>query len=583
MAKYHVHQILFGTLLCFSVHAQDRYGPVLQLDDEPSTMERIRSVNRSIQAQNDQEGIDSLLQYVTSFAKEHDDRDLLKELHYLTAIQRSFTEQDARKRIRIFRSTLTKEAFKDDALYKGIILQEIGQNQFVLEEYGAAFQNSLKAQQIFRQLGYNKVANIGKYLHDLALDYYFFQNYEEVIKTMRLSTRLPKFNKNLDIQRYNTLRMAYLKLNQSDSALLYLDTAYQKAVQYRDTVWMGLVSGNIGEVYYAAESYQQSVPYFQKNYQLNKGSLAHFEVPLEAYADMAKAYMKTDSLAKARKFILLTEGSFPKKRAFKFGEQQGIETFKRQHYENCYTYYLKISAYQQAIRYRDSLRQVERAIDSKYNTAVIKMAQDQLRIQENRERIALQEQEKIALHFRYSLSVIAISLLAVIGFALYYVAQLKKKKERQVWLSEQRIRELAYENTRQSLKHAQLELQNLIQKTRENQQLIAQLQETKTSVKTSLLASLKEKNILTANDWDNFKKSFTKVYPNFIHSISCTYPFITQAEIRCLCLGKLQLSNNEMALMLGVSTNTILVTQHRIRKKLGLTKRDELRKLIHSI
>ncbi|SFW18946.1 hypothetical protein SAMN02927921_00440 [Sinomicrobium oceani] len=578
-----VYPCIYFLLYSFLLHAQQYSDETARLLEGRSSIERVRVLNRYITANNDREKINTLLQNATSFARKHHDEYLLKELRFLKQRRAALFETDSHKRIDVYRHILRDREFKDHALYKAICLHQIGQNQFVLEKYGQALENSLSAQKIFRKLGYENVPNIGKYLHDLALDYYFFRNYEEVIKVMKTSVELPAFDDNLDIQRYNTLGMAYLKSGVTDSAVTYLRMAYKKAAHYRDTIWMGLVSGNIGEVYYAKQDYQKALPYFLKNYEWNKNTYQHFEIPLEANADLAKTYLKTDSLQRAYQLMVLTESYFPENQVFQFGEQQGVEVAKRQHYENLYLYYLKSSDYKKAILYRDSLAAVEKAVNGKYNTALAKMTQDQLQIQENRDRIARQEKENIAIRFRYSVFIGVASLLAVLGFTLYYIVRLRKRKEKQLWARQQQIEALEHRNTRQALKHARSKLDNLAQKIRENRQVIDQLQETQNTTKDSLLDELKNRSILTPKDWNTFKKSFNEVYPDFITRLTTLYPDLTRAELRCLCLGKLEITNNEMALMSGVSANTILVTQHRIRKKLDLNDRKELHRFVRSL
>ncbi|SDW08207.1 helix-turn-helix transcriptional regulator [Aequorivita viscosa] len=88
---------------------------------------------------------------------------------------------------------------------------------------------------------------------------------------------------------------------------------------------------------------------------------------------------------------------------------------------------------------------------------------------------------------------------------------------------------------------------------------------------------------MTQTDWVEYQNLFEEVYPDFFPSLLASYPDLSQAEIRYLCLEKLQLTNNEMALVLGVSANTVRVTKHRIRKKLNIESQQEMEKLIQSL
>lgn len=54
------------------------------------------------------------------------------------------------------------------------------------------------------------------------------------------------------IQRYNTLAIAYARLKNREAdrqAGANYQKAYQLAVSYQDSVWMGIVWGNLGDSY----------------------------------------------------------------------------------------------------------------------------------------------------------------------------------------------------------------------------------------------------------------------------------------------------------------------------------------------
>lgn len=83
-------------------------------------------------------------------------------------------------------------------------------------------------------------------------------------------------------------------------------------------------------------------------------------------------------------------------------------------------------------------------------------------------------------------------------------------------------------------------------------------------------AALWESIILTEAHWDQFKLLFELVYPNYLLRLRTIYPDLTPAEIRLICLSRLNLSTREMAHRLGVSTYAIFKTRYRIRRKADL-------------
>lgn len=97
------------------------------------------------------------------------------------------------------------------------------------------------------------------------------------------------------------------------------------------------------------------------------------------------------------------------------------------------------------------------------------------------------------------------------------------------------------------------------------------------------LNELRQQAILTEADWDRFRQLFERVYPNYLMRLRATYPTLTPAEIRLVCLSRLNLSTKEMAMMLGVSPDTIVKTRYRIRKKADLPKGTDLKETFSTI
>ena len=61
------------------------------------------------------------------------------------------------------------------------------------------------------------------------------------------------------------------------------------------------------------------------------------------------------------------------------------------------------------------------------------------------------------------------------------------------------------------------------------------------------------------------------------------YPNLRQSDIRIISLMKLNLSNKAMAGMLGVTSDAIRMSKHRIRKKLELPENTELEQFIQNL
>ncbi len=86
------------------------------------------------------------------------------------------------------------------------------------------------------------------------------------------------------------------------------------------------------------------------------------------------------------------------------------------------------------------------------------------------------------------------------------------------------------------------------------------------------IRELQASTILTNEDWDVFKKKFTRVYPLFFTKIKSKGYVLTQSEERLLALEKLKLRTSEVANILGISPKSFLTSRYRLKKKLNIPK-----------
>ena len=97
------------------------------------------------------------------------------------------------------------------------------------------------------------------------------------------------------------------------------------------------------------------------------------------------------------------------------------------------------------------------------------------------------------------------------------------------------------------------------------------------------LDHLNRTTILTDDDWNKFKQLFEQVHKDFLKRLREKLPDLTQAEVRLVCLTKLELGTKQMAGILGVSLDTIRKSRYRLRKKLGLSEEDSIEDIVSSI
>ncbi len=72
-------------------------------------------------------------------------------------------------------------------------------------------------------------------------------------------------------------------------------------------------------------------------------------------------------------------------------------------------------------------------------------------------------------------------------------------------------------------------------------------------------------------DWEDFKLYFEEVHINFFNSLKEKYDDLTPYELKLSALIKLNLSIKEMAVILGISPDSVKKARYRLRKKLGVS------------
>lgn len=82
------------------------------------------------------------------------------------------------------------------------------------------------------------------------------------------------------------------------------------------------------------------------------------------------------------------------------------------------------------------------------------------------------------------------------------------------------------------------------------------------------------------NQWEKFKLHFEKVHPHFFTRLQQTYPMLTSNELKLCAYMKMNLSAKEAMQILNISKKGLETGRYCIKKKLNLTPKDDLPKLI---
>lgn len=89
-----------------------------------------------------------------------------------------------------------------------------------------------------------------------------------------------------------------------------------------------------------------------------------------------------------------------------------------------------------------------------------------------------------------------------------------------------------------------------------------------------------EKNISHDEDWQHFEFHFDQVHGDFISNIKKSYPDLTPQELKLCAYLRMNMSTKEIANLMQISTRGVETGRYRIRKKLNLTRNENLLEFI---
>ncbi|HAK30245.1 MAG TPA: hypothetical protein DCO90_13605 [Sphingobacterium sp.] len=193
-------------------------------------------------------------------------------------------------------------------------------------------------------------------------------------------------------------------------------------------------------------------------------------------------------------------------------------------------------------------------------------------------------------------TIVVLILLIVLSYVLHSRQKIKIKNQ----ISDSRKQEAERELTEIALKNQLLEDKQLKQELslkqkeltshtlnliRNNQFLEELRDELKGMVKDErrdqkrqmqkLVLQINE-NITQGIHWKEFMGTFEKVHHSFFEKLIRRFPDLTAADMRLIALLKINLNNIDIAVLLGISQDSLRVARHRLRKKLRLEQGEDL-------
>ncbi|HTJ50896.1 MAG TPA: tetratricopeptide repeat protein [Cyclobacteriaceae bacterium] len=240
-------------------------------------------------------------------------------------------------------------------------------------------------------------------------------------------------------------------------------------------------------------------------------------------------------------------------------------------YNQVYKSYEKLKDYPKAFEFISLYMSLNDSLKNSEDLSSMEKLKSRYELDKKESEIALLTQRHQVEIFRRNVVVITLIALLTIGFLLYNRYRLITQRKLDLKIQQLTLYTQSLVEKSEALSRVNLELEQFKSNSSNEDVHIAKIDR------------ILQSNILTNEDWDNFKKAFEDIYPAFFSKLRYKYPDITAAELRLSALIKLNLSTKEIASMLGVLPESVKTSRYRLKKKFGLAEDESAEDFIKNL
>lgn len=525
------------------------------------------------------------LEAIKKLAKANDDEQLYMEAlvagHYYTArndLYKSYNEEIEAL------WELLKRAEKKKLRYHVILLRfELGGTYFYrAHDYDAAFTLFLTNYPAVIKTSSAEMPTKKSIILHTGNVYYNFADYANAKKYILIADTVGNsWRARVKIQCKNTLGLIYRYTEQYDSAKYYFEQSIDIAKAAGENIWVAIASGNIGITYYLQGKYREAIPLLKMDadacFAYGQGS---YDNGINSLIKMADAYLHTGRPDSARLAV---------ERGWKYADSMKD---RLKHvpglYEATADIYISSGEYKLAHKYRDSAEFYRDSLQRRDNTLQLARVQSKIKQEVHEKELQALNVEKDLIRNTRNALIAILVLLSIIAYLFINRQRLKHRANKAILTADKKLAENKLKNAVQELDNYTSRLQEknaLIEKSaHEIERLQGKLEASNHNKDYSeSLQQLYASTILTDEEWDEFKLLFDKVHTGYLHRLKEKMPELSPADTRFIVLSKLNMTNKEMAAILGVQPDTIRTYKHRLRKKFGLSEDADIREFVDRI
>jgi hypothetical protein len=461
--------------------------------------------------------------------------------------------------------------------------QDLGELFYYQAAYSQSVKYFYKANEIFTRV--KDKENLAKNLNKIGAAYYYGKQYGIARSKFSEAQEIYKQlgNRNGMATSHGLIGQTHEKIGQYQTSMRYQRLALKQFQQSRDNIGLAKIYENMGSVYEDTLPMDSALKYYSLALNLNK-AFGNEPAQLEIINNIGDVYRKTNRYKEALSFTKIARD-----KALKLNDQYQLSAS----YRDLSKTYDLMKKYDSAYHYSELGRNIFLQIFTEDNNKQLALLQTLFEIQQKDDAIERFENDRQANHYIIMATVLIILLLISLAASIISRQRLKIRNEQK--LNEQN--QSLYEAQKSAI-GAELELKskeltsNTLHVIQSNQfldelrvELLQMVKDEKRDQKKQMQHIVQKitQNINHDNHWKEFSSMFEQIHQTFFDNLKKYGEDLTANDLRLVALIKMNLSSKDMALLFGISQDSLRVARYRLRKKLNIAQGENLSTFIQTL
>ena len=360
----------------------------------------------------------------------------------------------------------------------------------------------------------------------------------------------------------------FLNKNELVSAEKNFQLAFSLAQQCGDHLRQAKALGNLAEIHFRKNNFPVAVNFLKKDIAFSETN-GNDQNSMFALIKLCKVYLKMNLPDEAKRAVLKAEKYANSKSYFQSSLYE-INEYKLQIAKRENNTSEELSARRKLENLHESLKN----LDGKDVVIAVNWNLEKLRLQN---KVSLEQKKLEAEAMRRNSAVIVSILLTIVMLLIIHSNKIKRKARREQYdnnILQLTLDKLQSENklnatskTISSYKNFLFEKNNQIKDLEVEMKKIQSLPGNQKVAYESKLEDLLKSHLMTLENWNQFKSAYRAEKPEYATYLDQNFPELTDANLRVIYLTQLDLSNAEIARILGVTIAAVKKAKQRLRIK----------------